>query len=68
MLEVLDCKVLYYSQVENASEGQSGLVGDWSEVLVPVPFIKTFSSSWYYTFTTLQSSTVYDVIGLGRQF
>lgn len=56
-------------QVENASEGGnavSGRSGDWSEVAVPVPFITSFSSSWHYTFTNLQSSTVYDVVGMGE--
>ena len=44
----------------------AGSGGVWSEVAVPVPFIKTFASSWHYTFTSLQSSTVYDVVGLGE--
>ena len=55
-------------QVENVSGTTAeGVSGDWSEVAVPVPFIKTFSSSWFYTFTTLQSATVYDVVGQGNQ-
>ena len=55
-------------QVENASsEGAvSGRSGDWSEVAVPVPFISSFTSTWHYTFTNLQSSTVYDVVGMGE--
>ena len=54
-------------QVENASEGAvSGRSGDWSEVAVPVPFISSFTSAWHYTFTNLQSSTVYDVVGMGE--
>ena len=44
----------------------AGSGGVWSEVAVPVPFIKTFASSWHYTFTSLQSATVYDVVGLGE--
>ena len=54
-------------QVENVSEGSvSGRSGDWSEVAVPVPFITSFSSTWHYTFTSLQSATVYDVVGMGK--
>jgi len=51
--------------VENVSVA-AGSGGVWSEVAVPVPFIKTFASSWHYTFTSLQSATVYDVVGLGE--
>lgn len=55
------------SKVENASEGAvSGRSGDWSEVAVPVPFISSFTSTWHYTFTNLQSSTVYDVVGMAK--
>ena len=43
-----------------------GKVGEWSEVAVPVPYMTTFSSSWFYTFTSLQSATVYDVVGMGK--
>ena len=54
-------------QVENASEGAvAGRSGDWSEVAVPVPYITGFTSSWHYTFTGLQPSTVYDVVGMGE--
>ena len=51
--------------MENVSVA-AGSGGVWSEVAVPVPFIKTFASSWHYTFTSLQSATVYDVVGLGE--
>ena len=44
----------------------AGVSGDWSEVAVPVPYIATFSSSWFYTFNTLQPATVYDVVGRGE--
>ena len=53
-------------QVENVSGSMSGVSGDWSEVAVPVPFINTFSSSWFYTFNTLTPATVYDVVGRGE--
>ena len=53
-------------QVENVSGSMAGVSGDWSEVAVPVPFINTFSSSWFYTFNTLQPATVYDVVGRGE--
>ena len=38
---------------------------EWSEVLVPVPYIETFSSTWFYTFNFLDPGTVYDIRGQG---
>ena len=51
------------SQVENNTNSPSP--GEWSEVTVPVPYLESFSSSWFYTFPFLESGTVYDIIGLG---
>ena len=51
-------------QVENDTTSPSA--GEWSEVAVPVPYMDSFSSSWFYTFPFLQSGTVYDVVGLGN--
>ena len=56
----------FFFQVENVSASVYGKVGEWSEVAVPVPYMTTFSSSWFYTFTSLQSATVYDVVGMGK--
>ena len=50
-------------QVENSTS--SPLLGEWSEVIVPVPYQESFSASWYYKFNFLKSGTVYDVFGLG---
>ena len=51
-------------QVENSTTSLS--TREWSEVVVPVPYLESFSSSWFYTFSFLHTSTVYDVIGLGK--
>jgi len=54
------------SKVENASGNVSGRSGDWNEVAVPVPFMTTFTNTWHYTFTSLHSATVYDVVGMAK--
>ena len=48
------------------SSSSSGRSSAWSEVAVPVPLDKSFTSTWSYTFPFLESGTVYDVIGMVR--
>jgi len=52
------------AKVENNTNSPSS--SDWSEVAVPVPYMETFSSTWFYTFPFLESGTVYDIIGLAK--
>eukprot|EP00090_Calanus_glacialis_P044461 TRINITY_DN7935_c0_g1_i1.p1 TRINITY_DN7935_c0_g1~~TRINITY_DN7935_c0_g1_i1.p1 ORF type:complete len:540 (-),score=51.18 TRINITY_DN7935_c0_g1_i1:141-1760(-) len=52
------------AKVENNTNSLSS--GEWSEVAVPVPYLESFSSSWFYTFPFLESGTVYDIIGLAK--
>lgn len=70
---ILELKLMYriaqHESQEHKSDSETGSTQDsgvWSEVLVPVPYLDKFATSFYYTMRQLRTGAVYDVIGRAK--